>query len=382
LAQKVDIFLAVHKHYSYLKKFVIFGLMLYKPYCIVSAVEWYGVTMPGKVPPKIMEKIVYRRLGALDPSVLVGPAVGEDAAIIDVGGGLTLVVHNDAISGASNLLGWLAVHIVANDVAVRGAKPRWFLMSLFLPEESEEDLLDKIMVQVDEAARELGVMVVGGHTERTHGINKPLAGTTMIGLANKNKIVTSSGARDGDYLLMSKTAAIEGTAILCTDFADALRSKGVSDKILKNGSSLLTKVSVVKEALALAEKRLATSMHDPTEGGILGGVAEIAYASRKTIELWPEKVPIAEETKIIAEALHIDILRLISSGALIATIPSNKVNEAIKTLHSLNIDANIIGRVKKCTGHLIEVIKDSSVTYVDDVYIVDEIFRFWKTLAK
>lgn len=329
-----------------------------------------------------MEGIVYKRLGALDPSVLVGPAVGEDAAIIDVGGGLALVVHSDAISGASGLLGWLAVHIVANDVAVRGAKPRWFLMSLFLPESSTKDLLDRIMAQVDDAAKELGIMVVGGHTERTNGINRPLVGTTAIGLAERNRIVTSSGARAGDYLLMSKTAALEGTAILCTDFAESLRSRGVSDNILKGGFRLLTEVSVVKEALALAEKGLATAMHDPTEGGVLGGVAEIAYASRKTIEIWVERVPLAEETKIIAEVLHIDALRLISSGALIATIPPNKVNEALKTLHSLNIKANVVGRVKEYNGHLIEVVKDSSVTYVDDVYIIDEIFRLWEALAK
>lgn len=333
--------------------------------------------MPGKVPPKIMERIVYRRLGATDQSVLVGPAVGEDAAIIDIGGGLALIVHNDAISGASKLLGWLAVHIVANDVAVRGAKPRWFLMSLFLPENSTEDLLDNIMAQVDDAAKELEVMVVGGHTEKTSGINRPLVGTTAIGLTEISRIVTSSGARAGDYLLMSKTAALEGTAIICIDFTEALRRRGVSDGVLEEGSRFLTKVSVVKEALALAEKGLATAMHDPTEGGILGGVAEIAYASRKTIELWVERVPVAKETKVIADVLHIDVLRLISSGALIATIPPNKVDEAIKTLHSLNIEANVIGRVKEHTGHLIEVIKNSSVTYVDNVYIPDEIFRLW-----
>ncbi|MEM3955201.1 MAG: AIR synthase family protein [Candidatus Bathyarchaeia archaeon] len=338
--------------------------------------------MPGKVPPKIMESLVYKRLGTFDPSVLVGPALGEDAAVIDIGGGMALVVHNDAISGASSLLGWLSVHIAANDIAVMGAKPRWFLISLFLPESSTEGLLEGIMTQIDSAAKELGVMVVGGHTEKTYGINRPLAGTTAIGLAERDKVVTSSGARSGDYLLMSKMAALEGTAILCTDFADILRSKGVSERILRKGSRFLTEVSVVKEALALAEKRLVTAMHDPTEGGILGGVAEIAYASRKTIDLWPEKIPVAEETKTVAKALNVDILRLISSGSLIATVPPGKIEEAIKTLNSLNINANIIGRVKEYTGHLIEIVEDSSITYIDDVYVPDEIFRLWETLAK
>ncbi|MEM1550825.1 MAG: AIR synthase family protein [Candidatus Bathyarchaeia archaeon] len=342
---------------------------------------WFGVVMPGKLPPKIMEKIVYRRLGAPDPCVLIGPAVGEDAAIIDIGGGLVLVVHSDAISGASEFLGWLAVHIAANDIAVRGAKPKWFLMSLFLPEVSTENLLDKIMAQVDGAAKELGMMIVGGHTERTPGISRPLVGTMALGLTEKNRVVTTSGARVGDYLIMSKTAALEGTAILCTDFAETLRSRGVSDEVLAAGSSLLFKVSIVREALALADRKLATSMHDPTEGGILGGIAEIAYSSKKTIELWVERVPIADETKIVAKALGIDVLRLISSGALIASIPPEKVDEAIRTLNSLNIEASVIGRVKEYTGHLIEVIKGSSIIYVDEVYVVDEIYRLWENLA-
>lgn len=334
--------------------------------------------MPGKMPPKIMEEIVYSRLGALDPSVLVGPAVGEDAAIIDVGGGLAMVVHSDAISGASELLGWLAVHITANDISVRGAKPRWFLMSLFLPEASAEALLDRVMYQVDSAAKELGVMVVGGHSEKTPGVSRPLVGTMAIGLIERDKVVTTSGARAGDYLIMSKTAALEGTAILCTDFAGVLRSRGVSDEILEVGSSFLLKVSVVKEAIALAEKGLATAMHDPTEGGVLGGVAEIAYASKKTVELWADRVPVAEETKAVAEALNIDVFRLISSGALIAAVPPDKVDEAIRTLNSLNIKAKAIGRVKEYAGHLVEIIEGSSIKYVDEVYVMDEIYKFWE----
>lgn len=334
--------------------------------------------MPGKMPPRIMEKLVYTRLGALDPSVLVGPAVGEDAAIIDIGDGLAIVTHSDAISGASELLGWLAVHITANDIAVRGAKPRWFLMSLFLPEHSAEEILDRIMSQVDGATKELGMMVVGGHTEMTPGLSRPLVGTMAIGLARKDRIVTTSGARVGDYLIMSKAAALEGTAILCTDFADLLRSRGISDKIIRAGSRFLLNVSVVKEALALAERGLVTAMHDPTEGGLLGGAAEMAYASKKTIELWASNVVVAEETKIIAEALGIDVLRLISSGSLLASVPRDRVEDAIRVLRSLDIEASVIGRVKEYTGHLVEVETGLTTMYVDDVYVADEIYRFWE----
>ncbi len=336
--------------------------------------------MTGKIPPRIMEKLVYSKLGVIDPSVLVGPAIGEDAAIIDLGDGRVLVVHNDAITGASEFLGWLAVHIVSNDIAVRGARPKWFLMSLFLPENTSKDFLERIMSQVDEAAKELGMMVIGGHTETTSNLDRPIVGTTAIGIVGKDKAVTTSGARAGDYVIMTKTAAIEGTAILCTDFAGILRNKGVDEKVLEKGSKFLAKVSVMKEALALAERGLATSMHDPTEGGILGGVAEIAYASRKTIELWADKLPIAKETKLITETLRIDPLKLISSGALVATVPPDRVEEALKTLRMLDIESTVIGRVHDYSDCLVKVVKNSSMEFVSDVYVYDELFRLWKKI--
>lgn len=336
--------------------------------------------MVGKIPPKLMEKIVYANLGALDPKVLVGPAIGEDAAIIDLNDGRVLVVHSDAITGASEILGWLAVNIVANDIAVRGAKPRWFLMSLFLPESSPENLLEEIMTQVGRAAKDLGMMVIGGHSETTSGLDRPIVGTTAMGIAEKSKVVTTSGARAGDYLIMTKTAAIEGTAILCTDFADILMERGVDRNLLKRGSGFLANVSVMKEALALAEEGLATAMHDPTEGGLLGGVAELAYASRKTIELWADKAPIAEETKIVADALGLDALRLISSGSLIASIPPGKVDRAISILHEIGVKSSVIGRVKGYMGHLVEIVRGSSIAFLDDVYVADELFELWRRL--
>ena len=336
--------------------------------------------MIGKIPPEVMEKAVYTKLGAMDPSVLVGPAIGEDAAIVDLEDGRVLVVHNDAITGAGEFLGWLAVHIIANDIAVRGAKPRWFLMSLFLPENSPSETLKRIMTQVDEAARELGMMVIGGHTERTVGLKRPMAGTTAIGVAEKGKVITTSGADVGDYVIMTKTAAIEGTAILCTDFADALRSKGIDDEILEKGSRFLNRISVVKEALALAEGGFATAMHDPTEGGLLGGVAELAYASRKTVEFWADKVPLAEETELVTEALRVDALKLISSGCLLATVPPDILNEALDALREIRVEAALIGRVKDYGDHLVEVRKDSSLEFVNNVYVTDELFRLWEKI--
>jgi len=329
----------------------------------------------------MLVRYVYTRLGARDPSVVVGPAIGEDAAIIDLGDGRVLVVHNDAITGAVEFLGWLAVHIVCNDVAVRGAKPRWFLMSLFLPDGDGEKILDAVMDQVDRAAKELGVMVVGGHTEFTPELDRPIVGTTAIGLTTANRYVRTGGAREGDVVIMTKTAAIEGTAILSTDFAEELRRRGVGEDVIISGREYLKNVSVVKEALLLAENGLATSMHDPTEGGVVGGLAEMAYASGKTFVVWEERIPISRETLEISKALGVDPLKLISSGVLLATVPRGRASEALRILEANGVKASVIGEVKGFTGSLLVLHRQNGrIEEVKDVHVEDELFRLWKEL--
>ncbi len=337
-------------------------------------------TLVGKLPPKLMERYIYTRLGIKDPDVIVGPQIGEDSAVIDLGDGRVLITHADGITGAVEFLGWLAVHIVSNDIAVTGARPRWYLCTLYLPENSNEEVIDKITFQMDRAAKEVGVMIVGGHTEFTPKLERPLIATTAIGIVSKDKYVRTGGARPGDLVIMTKFAAIEGTAILSTDFRNLLIKKGVRAEVLERGSQFLKYVSVVKEALTLAERGLATAMHDPTEGGILGGVSEIAYASGTTLEIWEERIPVAPETEEICKTLKIDPLRLISSGVLIATVPKERVNDAIDLIEDIGINASIIGEVKERVKDVLAIVhrKDGSVERLNDVYVYDELVRLWK----
>jgi len=334
----------------------------------------------GKLPPRLMEKYIYTRLGVRDPSVIVGPQVGEDSAVIDLGDGRVLVTHADGITGAVEFLGWLAVHIVSNDIAVTGARPRWYLSTLYLPEDASEEVIDKITSQMDRAAKEIGVMIVGGHTEYTPKLERPLIATAAIGIVEKDKFVRTGGARPGDRVIMTKVAAIEGTAILASDFKDALIKRGVGEEVIKRAQEFLNRVSVVKDALVLAEKKLATSMHDPTEGGILGGLSEIAYASKVTLEVWEERIPVAPETAEISRALGVDPLRLISSGVLIATVPEGLVEEAIEALRSVGIEASEIGEVREKVGETLVVLHRSGgkVEEITDVYVHDELVRIWK----
>lgn len=335
--------------------------------------------MVGKLPPDLLERYVFRRIGVIDTAVIVGPSFGEDSAVIDLGDGKVLVAHVDPITGAVEFLGWLAVHIACNDVVVTGARPRWLLSVLYLPENADESLIDKITSQIDLAAREIGAMVIGGHSEFTPGLNRPLISMTALGITSKDKFVRTGGAKTGDVVLMTKTVAIEGTAIISSDFKDVLIRKGVSQSIVERGREFIKSISVAKEALALADAGLATSMHDPTEGGLIGGLTEIAYASRKTVEIWEEKVPIALETKVMCEALNIDALKLISSGVLVATVPEEKASEAEKLLRSIGVKSTIIGRVHDFNGDLVILNrKDGRIEYIDSIHVTDELVRLWE----
>ncbi|MEM0066054.1 MAG: AIR synthase family protein [Sulfolobales archaeon] len=339
--------------------------------------------MVGKLPPKMLLKYVIGRVGTRDPSVLVGPSIGEDAAVVDIGGGKVLVAHVDPITGAIEFLGWLAVHISCNDIAVRGVKPRWLLPVLYMPENASEELVDKITAQIDEAAKEVGAAVIGGHSEITPGLDRPLLSMTAIGIAEKGRYVTTGSARVGDVVIMTKTAGVEGTAILSTDFREVLLDLGVPQSIIQRGSEFVRKVSIVREALLLAEAGLATSMHDPTEGGLLGGLAEIAYASGKTLYVREEKVSIAKETLAIARTLGLDPLKLISSGTLIATVPSHLAKEAVELLKKAGIEASEIGYVGDRSENLVVVYReDGTIEKLDDVYVEDEIYRAWRIWEK
>lgn len=334
----------------------------------------------GKLTPEMLLKYVINRIGASDPSVLVGPSIGEDAALVDLGDGKVLVVHVDPITGAVELLGWLAVQVSCNDIAVRGVRPRWLLSVLYIPEDASEELVDGITSQIDQAAKEVGVAVIGGHSEFTPGIDRPLISMTAIGVAEKGKYVTTGGARVGDAVIMTKTVGVEGTAILSTDFRDTLLERGIPPDVIQLGREFIKRVSVVKEALALAEAGLATSMHDPTEGGLLGGLAEIAYASGKTLYIWEEKVRVAKETAAVTRVLELDPLRLISSGTLVATVPSDDVGKALKVLEDAGIEASAIGYVGEKSDNLVVVTRrDGSTEKISKVYAEDEIYRAWRT---
>jgi thiamin-phosphate kinase len=308
--------------------------------------------------------------------VILGPDIGEDATVIDFGN-RALVVHSDPITGAIENIGWHAVNVCANDIATRGVRPLWVLTVLLLPEGVKADQLKKITAQIDEAAKELGVAVVGGHSEVTPGIDRPILVTTALGETPKEKFVRTSGAQVGDSIIVTKGAAIEGTAILSHELESVLHTK-IDEETISRGKRFIKKISVVKEALTAVEVGGVHAMHDATEGGIAVGLQELAWASNVGIIAYEKKIPIYKETEAICQALKIDPLRTISSGALIIAVHPEKTEKVLAALKNKGVRAAMIGKVvnKKEGMHIIR----KSGTKLDLSKPMKE--ELWKALKK
>ncbi len=329
----------------------------------------------GKVPPKILEKYIFGRIGVFDSRVLVGPGIGEDAAVIDFGDKV-LVVHSDPITGASRNIGWLALCVSTNDVATRGAVPRWVSMVILLPEGFNEDLLNNITAEIDEAAKRLGIMIVCGHTEVTPGLDRPILISTAFGEADKNRFVTTGGAKPGDLIILTKGACIEGTFIFANEFSDYLTGK-VSSDVIKRALNYINLLSVLKDSQLAMSVGGVTSMHDPTEGGILGGVQEMAAASSLGFVIYEGSIIVNEETRIICDILGVDPLKTISSGSLLISAKPEYAPSIVEVLNKAGIKASIIGEFKEHVFGWKMVKVDGSVVDISEP-VLDELWRIYK----
>ncbi|GAB6880522.1 AIR synthase family protein [Halorubrum gandharaense] len=294
--------------------------------------------MTGKLDPEALAEVL-AATGVEDPTVLQGAAYGEDAAAIDLGD-RTLVVSADPISLAAEAVGRLAVHVACNDVAASGADPRWLTNTVFLPTD-DADIRQTVVEQVDATAERVGVSVVGGHTEVLPALDRPLLSMTAMGTTDR--FIASGGAAPGDRLVLTKGAGIEATAILATDFREACADAGVSEATLDAAAAFLDEVSVTPDAAAL--RRWATAMHDPTEGGLLTALHELAGAGDIEVAVERADVPIRPETRACCAALDVDPLATFGSGALLAAVPPEHVEDALDALETAGIEGGEIGKV-------------------------------------
>jgi hydrogenase maturation factor len=294
----------------------------------------------GKLTPGELQSIVFPRRGASRPDVLVRAGVGLDCAVLDLGGD-NVVLSSDPITGAGAGAGWLAIHVGCNDVATAGAQPVGVLLTLLLSPTSPLDDARSLMSDAERAAAELGIEIVGGHSEITASVRTSLIVATAIGRVVQHRFVTPAGARPGDTLLLTKAAGLEGTAILAADRADYLNDR-VDPDTIERARAFGREISIVSEALTAAGAGV-TAMHDVTEGGVLGALTELSVAAHVGVDVDLDRVPVRPETRAICQAFDVDPLALVSSGALlIATSRPKNVSTAI---HETGHDVTQIGRV-------------------------------------
>jgi len=303
----------------------------------------------GKLPIGTLAKFL-GKIKIEDEQVVLGPCIGEDAAVIKLGNKL-LVAKTDPVTFATDLIGWYAVHVNANDIATMGVKPRWFLATILLARESSHKEAEGIFDQIISACNYLGVTLIGGHTEVTYNFKRPVVVGCMLGEAKEGSVLATSGAKPDDCIVLTKGIAIEGTALLAREAGEILLASGLSKNLIQRAASYLFSpgISVVKEALAACSRVTVHSMHDPTEGGLSAGLLEIAHAARVGISVEEEEIPILPECKAICERTALNPLGLLASGALIITLPHPEASNLLESLCQLKINANIIGSVVEAT---------------------------------
>jgi hydrogenase expression/formation protein HypE len=296
---------------------------------------------PGKIPVEILKEVVFKNLGAARSEVVLGPTAGIDGTVLDLGN-KNVIVSMDPITGAVERIGWEAINVNANDVATFGVEPAFFFSCIMLPEGADSKIVETISTQMHTAALELGIAIVGGHCESTPGLTNPIVVGCSMGLTEKGKYVTAAGGKASDKLILTKSAGIEGTAILASD-REAHLSKIFNQTLLESAKGFYKQISVVKDALTAYRAGGVHAMHDPTEGGILNGVHEMADAAGLGVHIFEKKIVVEAETAKICRLYKIDPLQLISSGALLIAADPQTTDRIVDSLSSEHIYADVIG---------------------------------------
>ena len=299
----------------------------------------------GKFPPQLLERLLAKE-GVSDPRVLLGPKVGEDAAVIDMGDRL-LVAKSDPVTFATDAIGWYSVQVNANDIACTGGVPKWFLATLLVPERFSEADAEAVFDQVIAACTALNVALIGGHSEVTYGIDRPIVLGNMLGEVERDRLITTGGAQEGDSIVITKGIAIEGAALLAREQGAALKAAGVSQATLDAAAAFLTKpgISVVEEARIACTVATIHSLHDPTEGGLVTALREVASASGMGLAAEETSIPVLPECNEICQALGLNPLGLLASGCLIITLPAGEVPKLLLALEQADITGWEIGQV-------------------------------------
>jgi hydrogenase expression/formation protein HypE len=330
----------------------------------------------GKLPLPFLEQLL-TRFAPHDPRIIVGPRAGEDAAVFDLGDRY-LVAKTDPITFATSEIGWYAVNVNANDVAVMGARPRWFLATVLLPAgKATTELAEDIFQQIFDACAALGVSLAGGHTEITVDLNRPLVSGTMLGEVAPERLLMTAGARVGDAVLLVKAAPIEGTALIALERTQILRQRGYGEDFIRRAQGFLHEpgISVVAPALLAADIAEVHAMHDPTEGGVMTGLLEMARGARVGLRIDLDRIPILPEGAMLCREFGLDPLGTIASGAILMAVAERDASRLCVELSGQGYPTTSIGRVTGEEDGLVALRDGRRVTW--PLFATDEITKIF-----
>lgn len=299
----------------------------------------------GKLPMELLARLLEEDHSS-DTRVLVGPGIGIDCAVLDMGEKL-LVLKSDPITFATDEIGWYAVQINANDLATTGATPRWMMITVLLPEgKTDEALILGINQQLHEACQALGISVIGGHTEVTYGIDRPILAGTLLGEVARENLITPYGAAPGDHLLLTKGVPIEATAILAREFPQRLAGVLTAEELALAANFLHEPgIGITRDARLARSAGNVTAMHDPTEGGLAGALWELADACGHSLLVDPAAVYIPPIAAKVCQAFGLDPLATIASGALLLAVKPEDSRAVCAALSGAGIRCTRIGEI-------------------------------------
>ncbi len=314
----------------------------------------------GKLDSQFLKENIIDKITYKNEDVTVRAGVGEDCATVNYGD-YDCVISTDPITASINDIGRLSIHISCNDIASNGVKPLAIVLTVMLPVGTRESDVITIMEQATKTAEELEVEIVGGHTEVTSAVNKPVIVSTAFGKTIKGSSAKAEDMQAEDLIIMTKFAGIEGTGIIISDKEDEVKTF-LSKEEIEDGKALLDKVSVIKEGL-IASEIGTNGMHDITEGGVLGAIWEMCQISHKGCFVEEEKINILDITKKVCKKYELNPLRLISSGSMIIICKEENRNKMLNSLKVAGIESSVIGKItsqktlelKKISGEIVSI---------------------------
>lgn len=325
----------------------------------------------GKLPEPVLIRSVLREIGHRRDEVLVGPGVGQDCAAVEIGPGEVFVLSSDPITGTVKEIGSHSVYVTANDLAASGAEPLGIMLTIMLPEETEEAQLKEMMRGVEKACEILHMEVMGGHTEITRAVNQPLISLTGVGKMKKEDLITTSGIKPGQDLVVTKWIGLEATSMIAKEREKELLNR-FSLAFVEEAKKLDQYLSVLPEARIGAASG-ASAMHDVTEGGIFGALWEMGSGGDVGLTIDLRSIPIRQETVEICEEFGLNPYQIMSSGSLLIAIDDGE--ELVSKLQQEGINASVVGKTTAGKDRILR--NRGEVRYLDKPQ-PDELYKIYE----